>query len=65
MHRLPEIPAELLDEPSLRFDAPSATDGEVDLVGHDEAGDCDNETLCGHRSRLSSWVSRKVVAGDG
>lgn len=37
-HRLPEILAELLDEPGLCFDAPSAADGGVDLVGHDERG---------------------------
>lgn len=37
-HRLPEILAELLDEPSLRLDAPSATDDVVDLVGNDERG---------------------------
>jgi hypothetical protein len=34
-HRLPEILAELLDEPGLRLDAPSAADGGVDLVGND------------------------------
>jgi hypothetical protein len=38
MHRLPEILTELLGEPGLRLDAPSATDGGVDLVGHDEQG---------------------------
>lgn len=37
-HRLPEILTELLGEPGLRLDAPSATDGGVDLVGHDEQG---------------------------
>jgi hypothetical protein len=37
-HRLPEILAELLDEPGLRLDAPSAADGGADLVGHDERG---------------------------
>src|SRR4029077_12245388 len=37
-HRLPEILTELLGEPDLRLDAPSATDGEVDLVGRDEQG---------------------------
>jgi hypothetical protein len=37
-HRLPEILAELLDEPGLRLDASSAADGRVDLVGHDERG---------------------------
>jgi hypothetical protein len=38
-HRLPEILAELLDEPGLRFEAPpSAADAGVDLVGHDARG---------------------------
>ena len=37
-HRLPGVLTELLGEPGLRLDAPSATDGEVDLVGHDEQG---------------------------
>ncbi|MGH2853715.1 MAG: type IV toxin-antitoxin system AbiEi family antitoxin [Solirubrobacteraceae bacterium] len=37
-HRLPEILAELLDEPGLRFEAPSKADGGVDLVGYDERG---------------------------
>jgi hypothetical protein len=37
-HRLPEILAELLDEPGLRLGAPPATDSEVDLVGNDERG---------------------------
>jgi hypothetical protein len=37
-HRLPEILADLLDQPDLRLDAPSAADGGVDLVGHDERG---------------------------
>jgi hypothetical protein len=37
-HRLPEILTELLGEPGLRLDAPSETDGEADLVGHDEQG---------------------------
>jgi hypothetical protein len=37
-HRLPEILTELLGEPGLRLDAPSATDGGVDLIGHDEQG---------------------------
>jgi hypothetical protein len=37
-HRLPEILVELLDEPGLRLDTPSAADGGVDLVGHDERG---------------------------
>src|SRR5579871_5729515 len=38
-HRLPEILAELLDEPGLRLDAPSAAeDSGVDLVGKDDRG---------------------------
>jgi hypothetical protein len=37
-HRLPEILVELLDEPGLHLDAPSAADGGVNLVGHDERG---------------------------
>ena len=37
-HRLPEIMAELMDEPGLRLAAPPASDGGVDLVGHDERG---------------------------
>ncbi len=37
-HRLPEILTELLGEPGLRLDAPSATDGGIDLIGHDEQG---------------------------
>jgi hypothetical protein len=64
MHRLPEIMAELLDEPGLHFDAPSATDGDVDLVGHDETGDCDNETLRGHRVDLRKQASADVQSVD-
>ena len=37
-HRLPEILAELLEEPGLRVDSPSAADSGVDLVGNDERG---------------------------
>ncbi|HXQ00964.1 MAG TPA: hypothetical protein VN845_12990, partial [Solirubrobacteraceae bacterium] len=37
-HRLPEILAELLGEPGVRLDAPSAADDGVDLVGYDEQG---------------------------
>ena len=37
-HRLPEILAELLGEPTLRFEAPSTADDGVDLVGYDGRG---------------------------